>query len=73
MGHTIRRCKEPIKEDVGAADGKENLGFDTAGTNTGGNGWDDGAAASGGSANKDWENTASATPVAVPSGGGSGW
>ena len=72
MGHTVKRCKQPIKEDAGAADGKEDVGFDTADTNTGGGGWDGGAAATGGSANNDWENAASATPVAVAVADG-GW
>jgi hypothetical protein len=71
MGHTVRRCKQPIKEDEAATGGTENVGFDTAEVTTpgGGNGWDKDAATTGGSANNEWENTAPA-PIAA---GGGGW
>ena len=69
MGHGVKRCKLPLKEEDGATGGQENLGFDSADTKAGGGGgWEDGAAATGGSANNDWENAASGTPVAVAGG-----
>ena len=71
MGHTVKRCKQPIKEEEGAAAGaQENLGFGTTDTATGGGGggWDNGTGAPGGSAHNDWE-TSTPAPVAV----GGGW
>ena len=84
MGHTIKRCKQPIKEDenaggadtgAGEAFGDAGAGgFDAgtggfdAGAGTGGGDWNTPAAS--GSAHNDWEVSQPA-PVAV--GGGSAW
>lgn len=78
MGHTIARCKEPIKEKenapaaggdgfVDAADG----GFSDAGANDGATagGWDDGAASGAATGGNAWESNTSAVTVSA----GSGW
>ena len=75
MGHTIKRCKQPIKEDENAPGAAETFGDAAAGAfdsgagagdfdapAAGGNEWDTSAAATGGSAHNDWETS---QPVAV--------
>ena len=67
MGHTVRRCKEPIKEDENAPPATGGGGFGPVDTSKGGSGWDDGAA-TGGSAHNDWEVSGASVSV-----GGGGW
>ena len=81
MGHTVKRCKEPIKEDENAGGPPAGEPFgDAGGFDTGAGGFDSGTgggsgewetpAATGGSAHNEWE-TSKPAPVAV--GGGGGW
>jgi hypothetical protein len=70
-GHTIKRCKQPIKEQENTnPSGDGDGGFGDAadsGAGAGGGGWDDKPAADSG-AGGDWETQAA--PVAVSGGGG---
>ena len=73
MGHTVKRCPQPIKENenAGGDAGFGNSGFDApapADTSTAGGDWNNADAAAG-SGHNDWEK--SNPTVAV--GGGSGW
>lgn len=71
MGHTIKRCKEPIKEDENApTGGQEGQGFGAADASAGAGGdWNAGTTTNG-AAHNDWEV---ATPAEVTVSGGGGW
>ena len=58
MGHTIKRCKEPVKEEAGGA--MENDGV--FGGETGGGGWDQ-PAVTGDSGQPEWESNNADTPA----------
>ena len=67
MGHTIKRCKQPIKEEEG---GDTGFGGEDAGFGGGGFGNDAGAGFNSG--HNDWE-TGSAAPAVAVGGGGEAW